>query len=261
MNDMRIKLLLSLILAGFSYAAQAQFSFGVVGFPQISNLTSKSIRQDPVLDNRLTFSGGAGVNVTYNFSESIGLQLGVLYSSQNQKIRSHYTIGGEKYTHDSKKRFDYLKLPLVLRYSQPVGMANLVLFAGPQFSYLLKYDGGMIVYIEDQYYDLPATPPKNDFYKKYTLDATGGIGIEYPITKYIDLVTALKVDCSLTDAENKNAEYNGLIVSQVNGSGSSAARNVTYALLLGLNFKMKDKNDLIAPSNKFRGKSYGKKRR
>lgn len=250
---MRTKILFTIFLMT-GIAAQAQLSrlsIGVIGFPQISNLTSKSIRTDPVMDNRLSFGGGGGLTVTYNLSDYLGIQLGGFYSAQNQKIRSTYTIAGTEYTHDSRKRFDYIKIPLLLRISQPVGNANFVIFAGPQFSYLLRYDGGMIVYIPDQYFDLPSTPSSNTYYKKYTIDATGGIGFDIPLSNVIDLTTALKVDYSITNAQNNNATYYDYKVAEINGSGS-IARNLTYALMVGVNFKFRDPNYLISPTNKFR---------
>lgn len=245
-------LLCIFLMTGFAAQAQlSRLSIGVIGFPQISNLTSKSLRTDPVMDNRLSFGGGGGLTVTYNLSDYLGIQLGGFYSSQNQKIRSTYTIGGTEFKHDSKKRFDYLKIPLLLKISQPVGNANFVIFAGPQFSYLLKYDGGMIVYIPDVYFDLPSTPSGNDFYKKYTIDATAGIGFDIPLSNVIDLTTALKVDYSITNAQNNNAVYNNFKVTDINGSGNGA-RNLTYALMAGFNFKFRDPNYLISPTNKFR---------
>jgi hypothetical protein len=245
-----------LLLFGSIINSQAQVSIGLVGFPQISSLTNKS----DVIDNRLSFGGGGGLNVTYDFSEKIGVQLGVLYSSQNQKITSNYTLGGVAYSQDSKKRFTYLKLPVVLRMKKEIGAFDFVAFAGPQFSYLLKYDGGMVVYIEDQYFDLPNTPSGNKYYNNYTIDATGGVGLEFPLSKYVKLTTALKIDFNITNAQNGKATYSNFKVSDINGTGN-IARNRTYALMLGINYKFKDPNDLLAPSNKFRKQSYGKKKR
>ncbi len=245
-----------LLLTTFVSNSNAQLSFGVVGFPQISSLTNKS----DVINNKLSYAGGGGVNVTYDFSSKYGVQLGVLYSAQNQKLTSKYTINGMDYSHDSRKRFDYLKIPLLLRMTKEVGKFDLVVFAGPQFSYLLKYDGGMVVYIKDQYFGLPATPSGNKYYNHYNIDATGGVGLEFPLSKYVKLVSALKIDCNITNAQNSNATFYSYKISDINGTGGTA-RNKTYALMLGINYKFKNPNDLLAPSNKFRKQSYGKKKR
>ena len=234
----------------------AQVSFGVVGFPQISHLSNKS----DFTRNRLSYAGGGGVNITYDFNEKFGVQLGALYSAQNQKMKTDYTLGGVAYSHDSRKRFDYFKIPVLLRLTQQVGALDFVVFAGPQFSYLLKYDGGMVVYVKDQYFDLPVTPSGNKYYNKYTVDAVGGLGLELPLSKYFKITSAFKVDYNVTNAQNRNATFANFKVSDVNGSGA-VARNMTYALMIGVNFKFKSPNDLIAPSNKFRRVSYGKKKR
>ena len=254
---MRIKsiLLLLLFLSILINNTNAQISIGAVGFPQISSLSNKS----DALDNRLSFGAGGGLNVTYDFNPKFGVQLGALYSAQNQKTRSKYTLSGVSYTHDARKRFDYLKIPVLLRITQQVGVLDFIVFAGPQFSYLLKYDGGMVVYIEDQYYDLPTTPNANKYYSKYTIDATAGLGLDLPLSKYLKLTSALKIDYNLTNAQNNNATYGAYNVSDI--VGSSSARNMTYALMVGINLKFKDPNDMVAPSNKFRRKSVGKKKR
>src|SRR6187402_3894147 len=115
---MRIKpiLFFILFLSLMTIESNAQISFGAVGFPQITSISNQS----DALNNRLSFGAGGGVNVTYDLSSRFGVQLGVLYSAQNQKLRSKYTLGGVEFTHDSKKRFDYLKIPLLLRISQQV---------------------------------------------------------------------------------------------------------------------------------------------
>ena len=254
---MRIKLFLLLISFStlFVENASSQISLGVVGFPQISSLSNKS----DILDNRLSFGAGGGLTATYDFSQKLGVQLGVLYSAQNQKTRSNYTLGGVAYTHDARKRFDYLKIPVLLRITQPIGALDFIVFAGPQFSYLLKYDGGMVVYIEDEYFDLPVTPAGNNYFSKYTIDATGGLGLDLPISKYIKLTSALKIDYNITNAQNNKASFGSSNIADL--TGGKSARNMTYALMVGINFKFKDPNDMIAPSNKFRRKSVGKKKR
>ncbi len=237
--------------------AHAQISFGVVAFPQITQLSNA---KSAITNNRLSYAGGGGINVTYDFSKKFGIQVGALYSAQNQKMISNYTLGGVSHSHDSRKRFDYFKLPVLLRITRQIGVLDFVVFAGPQFSYLIKYDGGMVVYTKDQYFDLPVTPNGNQYYNKYTVDAVAGLGFELPLSKYLKLTSGLKIDCNVSNAQNSSATFGSRKVSDINGTGA-LARNITYALMVGVNFKLKDPNDLVAPSNKFRSKSYGRKRR
>ncbi|MCU0428953.1 MAG: PorT family protein [Cytophagaceae bacterium] len=243
-------------------SSMAQFSVGITGFPQISSNSSDNIRSSSVLRNRITFSGGAGLLLGYDFSDRIGIRTGCIYSSQNQIIRSTYTLYGTPYEHVGKKRFDYLKFPVLVKFSHPIAKKiRFNYFLGPQLSYLLKYDGGMVVYIPDVFFDLPVTPSGNDYYKKLVLDATGGLGFDISISKRSEINTGFKLDYAITDTENKNATYEGFDLQEINGQGDRAARNITGALMIGFTIKILGRENILAPSNKFRGKSYGKKRR
>lgn len=260
---MKVKVtLFGLLLFALSIPSFAQVTIGAVVFPQIVSLTSKNIRQDSVMSNKLSYAGGGGLLLGYNISDRLSLQSGVLYSAQNQKITSKYTLSGQSFTHESRKRFDYIKVPVLAKISNPIaGKLNFTLYGGPQFSYLLKYDGGMVVYIPDVYFDLPVTPANNNYYKKFVIELTAGAGVDFRLTKAIDLNSSLKVDYSITDTENKGATYNGRDLKEINGQGDAPARNIIGALMLGVTYRFGHPNELIAPSNKFRGRSYGKKRR
>jgi predicted nucleic acid-binding Zn-ribbon protein len=218
---------------------RAQSKIGLVVFPQISSLTNKEIRKDPVNSNMLTFSGGLGLTYTYYLSEKISLQAGLIYSSQNQKIKSNYqSQAGWSIEHVGKKRFDYLKVPVLFRYTIPVKeKLNVVPFAGLQLSYLLKYDGGMVVY-GDNYFDLPATPAGNNYYKKAGLDLPLGVNLEYALTPQLELVGGLKMDYGLTGASNKNPQVDELDLSALKGFSASGQRHITYALNLGLMYTL-----------------------
>ncbi len=140
--------------------------------------------------------------------------------------------------HIGKKRFDYLKIPVVLRYAIPAGKkTNIVPFAGVQLSYLLKYDGGMIVY-SDNYFDMPATPKGNDFYKKTVLAIPLGFTVEYALTEKIELVSGIKLDYALTNAANEQAEHNGLPISTYSGFSTEKQRLTTYGFTIGLSYNL-----------------------
>ncbi|MCS6824414.1 MAG: PorT family protein [Cytophagaceae bacterium] len=254
--------LVILLIIGYCYHLHAQVSVGAVVFPQISRMANKEIRKDTVFDNKTTFSGGAGLTLTYGFSGFLGVQTGLLYSSHNQKWVANYNVGSGIQQWKGKKRADYLKVPLLLRYVTELRNIDLVAFAGPQISYLLKYDGGAYTYIPNSYFDLPVTEKGNNYMKKMVLDFSFGANAEFFLSQYFDLVTGLKVDYGITDAENKNATLeNGEKLFRISDKTMPATHNITYALVLGVNYKFSRANDLIAPSNKFRGKSYGRKRR
>src|SRR6187402_1229378 len=191
----------------------AQSKIGFVVFPQISSVSNSAIRSDTVNKNLLTFSGGGGIVFTTKLLDKVSVQIGLLYSSQNQKIKSSYHSSSLNIEHTGKKRFDYLKLPLLIRYSIPLGgKTNFIPFAGIQLSYLLKYLGGMVIYGKD-FFDLPSTPVNNNYYKKMVMDIPLGITIEYAISKRVELTVGFKLDYALTDVANRSATYNGVPLS------------------------------------------------
>ncbi len=233
-------LLIYVVLLFSSRWCAAQSKIGFVIFPQLSSLSNTAMRSDSVNKNLTTLSGGAGITYTRDFSTKIGIQTGLIYSSQNQKIKSswHSSNGALNIEHIGKKRFDYLKIPLSFRYTFLLGAkASLVPFAGIQFSYLLKYDGGMVVY-GSNYFDLPETPAKNNYYKKLVMDIPLGLNLEYAITKKTHLVFGFKFDYALTNAANKNALYNAVPISSFAGNNTLKQRNITYGLNLGMSFAL-----------------------
>jgi hypothetical protein len=221
----------------------AQSRIGFVVFPQISSLSSHEIKEDSVNKNKLSFSGGAGITFTQNLSKRIGVQTGLIYSSQNQKIKSvyHSHNGAINIEHQGKKMFDYLKVPVLLRYSFPAGKKmSIVPFAGIQLSYLLKYNGGMVVY-GDNFFDLPATPKGNNFYKKTVVDIPLGLNLEYSISEKTILTFGFKFDYALTNAVNTAAVYNGTSLSSYGGFSDPKQRNTTYGVNMGMSFNLNAK--------------------
>jgi hypothetical protein len=221
----------------------AQSRIGFVVFPQISSLSNREIKEDSVNTNKLTFAGGAGITFIQNFSKKISIQTGLFYSSQNQKIKSEYhnsahTINIE---HQGKKMFDYLKVPVLLRYSFPVNeKITIVPFAGIQLSYLLKFNGGMVVYSAN-YFDLPRTPKGNNYYKKTVLDMPLGINLEYSLSEKTTLTFGFKFDYALTNAANNAAVYQGVPITSYGGFSEQKQRNTTYGVNMGMSFNLNTK--------------------
>jgi hypothetical protein len=88
------------------------------------------------LDYEVTWSFAGGISASYNFNDHLGVGLDVLYSNQGQKYKG--TQSGISYT--AKATLNYLKLPLLLRFSSdPNPFVQFNVFLGPQFSFLLSY--------------------------------------------------------------------------------------------------------------------------
>ncbi len=252
--------ILGLLIIMFSLvlACKAQFKIGVTGFPQISSTSSIVPFKKEVVNNHNlpTFTGGAGLVFTYDsYLKPFGAQLGVCYSSQNQTYIYKYKLNGENHSHRGKLRFDYIQFSLLARKVGRVSRyVKSVFFIGPQFSYLLKYDGGALVYKENSYFDLPPTT-SNIYYKKYSIDAVVGYGLDYAIHKNFDVFANLRLGWGINNIANKDVTYNGLKV--FDGGG---VHQITYALQIGASYVFHRKDHLLLPGNTWRYRTYKKKK-
>jgi hypothetical protein len=248
---------LFLVMILFAFSTNAQIMIGATVFPQFSSTSSIiPFKKDVVNNHNIpTLSGGAGLLFTYDsYAKPRGVQLGILYSSQNQTYVYNYKLSGDQFVHRGKKRFDYLKFSLLARKSGYVHKyVKAVFFIGPQFDYLIQYAGGAVVYKENEYFDLP--PTSLAYYKKYSIDAVIGYSLEYAIHKHFNLVGTLRLDYGLNNVENKGITYNGIKV--FSGGGS---HQTTYALQLGACYVFHRKDHLLLPGNTWRYRVYKKKK-
>jgi hypothetical protein len=251
---MRLILFICLIyLPSFSFS---QFKIGLCGAPQLTYLlNSLPFFSHPGSEFLLpTLRWNAGGLFTYDFyGKNSGLQLGILYSKNEQKFLYKYTIQGEHYSHKGRKRFTYIQVPLVYRISGYVGkFTKLIFFIGPQFSYLLNYGGGLVIYDPDKYFDLP--PISGSDYKKYSIDAILGWSFEYAIKRDFDVFASLKLLYGMNNIENTSRSYNGYAVFPKGG-----AHQVSLGLLVGGSYIFHRKDNLILPTNLWRYRKYKKK--
>jgi hypothetical protein len=235
----------------------AQLKIGITVFPQISSTSSIIPFKKDVVNNKNlpTFTGGAGIVITKDsYHKPRGFQFGISYSSQNQNYLFNYKVGGIEDVHRGKKRFDYIKASLVLRkFGYVHKYVKSIFFIGPQFSYLLKYDGGAVVYKENEYFDLPATSA-NLYYKKYSIDAVAGWALDYAIHKNFDVFAALRLDYGINNIEIPGVTYNGYKV--FSGGGS---HQITYGLHFGAYYVFHRQDHLLLPTNTWRFRVYKKK--
>ena len=247
-----------IILLSVGLTSKAQFKIGVSGFPQISSTASIVPFKKEVVNNHNipTFTGGAGLVFTRDsYVKPFGAQLGIAYSSQNQTYVYNYKLSDEHYTHRGKKRFDYIQISLLARkFAYVHKYVKAVFFIGPQFSYLLKYAGGAVVYKENSYFDLPPTTT-NIYYKKYSIDAVVGYGLDYAIHKNFDVFANLRLGWGLNNIANQAVTYNGVKV--FDGGG---VHQITYALQVGACYVFHRKDHLLLPGNTWRYRTYKKKK-
>jgi hypothetical protein len=211
--------------------------------------------KNELLKNKITFAGGAGLSYTYNFLDKMGIQIGALYTSHNQKWKSEVSKGTDYYfTWEGKKRLDYLNIPVLLRFRSRIGpKIKSAFYGGLEASYMLKSGGGLVVYIDSpggsDFYDLPAS--SNSYYKKMVVQMVTGWGLDFKVSKNLILNTALRLEFALTDAANQKSTYNNAPFYSYNGQETFKSRNYAIGLLMGVSYKLQTGDDLVSPSSKW----------
>ena len=244
----------------------SQVDLGFSYLPQKTTISNSiSDKNDDIYRNKTTFAGGGGISFTYWFNKQIGFQTGIIYVSHNQKFVSKLfvrdSMGGPGSTKEvkGKKRLDYLKVPLLLTYKYNVSRKfGVSMFAGPQFAYLLKGDGAIIIYQQyddgqSDFYDLP--PSSSNYYNKLLIDIAAGGSFNFKLSPELSINTGLRFDWSISDVENKDA-------TTAYGSEErptyffgdpdrKKAHNSSIGILLGVTYTFCDKNFLISPGGKW----------
>jgi hypothetical protein len=162
---------------------------------------------------------------------------------QNQKFTSEYRISKDSVaTHSGKKRLSYIQLPVMFQLTTPLSKkVNFSVFGGPQFSFLGKAKGGIVYwkhYENFDYYDLPFAD--RGYYKKITMDATAGFNFEYKATRWVHLLSGMKMNYSLTTVENTGAIINNYpTYGQINGYTKERGNghNSSLALVVGVMYQ------------------------
>lgn len=246
-------------LAGFllflSVMVNAQNETGAYLFPQWSSINNKG-NDDPIYQHIPTVSAGAGAFFVHYFEglkisrqrgrfgyskPRLGARVDVAYSAHNQKFKSVYRDGEEQITHHGKKRLDYMKFALMAEYTRPINRhMNVVIYGGPQISYLVKADGGIVAYKRYDtydYFDLPTADKA--YFKQYLFDLTASVGVDYKFSKWVNIFAALRGDWSMTGVEDKDAEANGIGAYNLDGNDDrSNSHNTMLSITVGVEYKL-----------------------
>lgn len=183
------KILVSLVLVILCSAtlwAQG-IGFGIKAGANISNTNISS--DDYSLDTKSKFGFHGGVFFTFMFSEKLGIQPELLYSTQGSEY--------DESSFDGKLTIDYVNIPVLLRYNINETFS---VHAGPQFGILLK---------AEEEFDGDTGDVKDDF-KSSDISGAFGIEVDLPMklgfgARYVlGLSNVLADDGSFGDAELKN---------------------------------------------------------
>jgi len=154
------------------------------------------------LDYTRTWGMAYGLNIGYNFLNSLGIQTGVLLSGQGQK----YVGDGSSGFETAQTKLNYLKIPIMLKFnSDPESSVHFVGTAGIQIGLLT----GAKYFSDEEEVDwttLPLVPGDFDYkesYNKTDLSAAFSLGTRFRVTDSFNLGVSLRADYSLGDVENK----------------------------------------------------------
>ena len=204
----------SLILSVISFA-QIKPTFGVR-----AGIASSGIRGESSgnLDNLLSFSNGmlttknitgfyAGGYSSIPVSDMISLEPGIYYSQKGYELNGSINMKGVGFlgaNAKAKLQSEYIDIPLLLK----VNVSGLQIFAGPQFSYLMKANlnttAGVLGFnLLNSNMDATAQ------FNRWDAAVTGGIG--YKFTNGININASYDYGLSKIDANQNAKAYNNSI--------------------------------------------------
>lgn len=175
--------------------------FGIKAGANISNTNITSDQYS--LDTKSKFGFHGGVFVTFMFSEKLGIQPELLYSTQGSEY--------DESTFDGKLTLDYILVPVLLRYNINEMFS---IHAGPQFGFLAKAEEEIDGDTEDIKDDFKGSDIAGAFGLEVDLPAKIGFGARY----VLGLSNALADDGSFGDAELKNGVIQIYVKFRIKGA-------------------------------------------
>ena len=242
------KVFLFCLLVVSAVSTYAQNEVGAYIFPQYTAILNGGYAGEDQYKNVMSFSKGVGVNFIHFFKGKkdnrkhtrYAYRGDLMYSGHTQAWEFEYRKGhGQTGVWEGKKRLDYIKLAPSFEISIPRSKhLSIIAFAGPQLSFLIDQDGGILTWEDRGDYDYFDLPEKSrDYYKPVTLDIAAGVGVDYEYTKWINISVALRSDFSVTNVENSNKVVDGQKSYNVDTKVGSS-HNLTVALLLGVEYTL-----------------------
>ena len=183
------------------------------------------------LKKSFTFGIDAGASFGYNFSETMGVSLGLLYSKQGQHYKDYtWTIGNDNATWKRKVALNYLKIPLQLNYIiNPGEKISFTVSAGFYLGFLLGYnDENKAIASDGSGFTATA---KGDTYSQTYTDSGGsstdrsaafisgkpykstdfggliGAGLQFKLSDKISIPIGLMYQIGFVDIKNKACQY------------------------------------------------------
>ncbi len=200
---------------------------GITVIPQMSALRNMSDESSHFFSYENTFSYAGGISAQYLFTEKAGIGLDLLYSMQGQKYSYQWV---EYY-----KQLDYIKIPLMFVYKEPIGSKHyFVAKVGPQIGLLSS------AVLADQSGHTIGTNTKSE-YQGMDYSMLVSFGLSFKASEKLAFDLGIKYDYSFSNAENtgNNAEINTNAASTGTAINRPGTYNSTFGLYLGVKYCLK----------------------
>ena len=210
------KLLLSisfLLIATLSYSQNSKIKFGIQAGLNYSDFRGYEIPVTPLYSESPAFAYLGGINVEYLINEKLSLKLDLNYERKSQK--ADYTLeifdnnGSSKiYNFTSKKNYDYLVLPIMIKYSF-TNRNSFFINGGPYIGYLLKSnitnDLGNIDGLNNEPFETTKYNNKTDF------GLSIGLGKSFELKENNSIFIEIRENLGLTNTSKNTVMGNGTV--------------------------------------------------
>ena len=210
------KLLLSisfLLIATLSYSQNSKIKFGIQAGLNYSNFRGYEIPVTPLYSESPAFAYLGGINVEYLIKEKLSLKLDLNYERKSQKADNTLEIfdnnGSSKvYNFTSKKNYDYLVLPIMIKYSF-TNRNSFFINGGPYIGYLLKSnitnDLGNIDGLNNEPFETTKYNNKTDF------GLSIGLGKSFELKENNSIFIEIRENLGLTNTSKNTVMGNGTV--------------------------------------------------
>ena len=210
------KLLLSisfLLIATLSYSQNSKIKFGIQAGLNYSNFRGYEIPVTPLYSESPAFAYLGGINVEYLIKEKLSLKLDLNYERKSQKADNTLEIfdnngSSTVYNFTSKKNYDYLVLPIMIKYSF-TNRNSFFINGGPYIGYLLKSnitnDLGNIDGLNNEPFETTKYNNKTDF------GLSIGLGKSFELKENNSIFIEIRENLGLTNTSKNTVMGNGTV--------------------------------------------------
>lgn len=180
--------------------APAEVRFGLIGGVNGAKVIGSDANIVPDWKDRISFQGG--VFLTIGLGRFLAIEPEVLYTIKGAK--TEYTESDVTYS--GVLKYDYLEIPLLLKFRLPLGILTPYVFAGPSVGILLK-DAVLEITGDSGTTDEPIVTSKLDY------GAVFGGGLELGRSLRLDVRCSYGLKKLIDDAEGNSLDFRNQVLS------------------------------------------------